>query len=52
MVTYRAVCPTCFAGVESATREGCQVLADSHVQNHPGHRPPVDRPVDTAGVPR
>jgi PHP family Zn ribbon phosphoesterase len=48
VTTFAATCPTCFTRLESATREGCQLLADSHVQNNPGHRPPQ---VHTAQVP-
>lgn len=53
-VEYEAVCPTCFGRVQSATPEGARVLADSHVQNHPGHRPSVVRRVDpeSKAVPR
>ena len=52
MPTYEAVCPTCYTRLTSGTREGAQLLADSHVQNTTGHRPPVVRATSEAQVPR
>lgn len=52
MTTFEAVCPTCYTRLTSGTREGAQLLADSHVQNTTGHRPPVVHAFTVVGVPR